>query len=662
VETPFRYLVGQRYRRAPDEVLYFMKEQPVPPDGANPFPYVPTAAAPSGTCGPEGYEPTCKYTIVPVEVRGFGPRLHYNARVLSNALHSLEAPFAPPSPLPEPLGLTHLAARFSAFLAHDLQKLKPSVTPRRARHGFPNQSDPTNATVLSGVPVLEPFDIFNVVPVFTPAGVPEPPSSRAIIVASPIPERVFCHTGPALEFDNSATPYVDIDTVYGHSGTVLERLRASGGRFLLTDLQSPSIGPIPALKISGLPPSFAETGLRDESELDGIEAFTPSVVDERNLSTIGTFAVQLLWIRFHNAMADHCKERHPDLDPESREGNDALFECARRWTVAIYQHVVFDQFLPALIGRSLPPYRGYRPWVDPQIALETVLGPLSLHSTPAELSPIARRDGSWDARMQIPLVGQPSPPPGAYPFIGSLFPTKAASAAFYYALAGIPTPLGDPTVPGTPWQLLEDPLAQITRGLAFFAHERNDLTVIDSQRNIPANYGLDLIAHNVSRNLQLGVANYYEVREAILPDAEGRIYGQPGCPRWLEFADDTEDPVRCFERITHDRQLAEAIRERLENSWLGVRAKVKNLPIISGVLMESRSPDGLFGPTGTALLLEQFRRTRDGDRLYYRNRFSSAEQTEVDTYTMAKVIRTVLGADVGVQEDVFHVPPAGFFP
>ncbi|MGC4063803.1 MAG: peroxidase family protein [Polyangiaceae bacterium] len=142
----------------------------------------------------------------------------------------------------------------------------------------------------------------------------------------------------------------------------------------------------------------------------------------------------------------------------------------------------------------------------------------------------------------------------------------------------------------------------------------------------------------------------------------GRSDGQPGCPRWLEFADDAEDPVACFERITKDPRLAEQIRERLENPWLGVRAKVKHLPIISGVLMEPRSSTGIFGPTGIALMVEQFRRSRDGDRYYYRNRFSMAEQTEVDAYTMAKVIRTVLGADVGVQENVFHVPPAGFFP
>ncbi|MGC4063804.1 MAG: peroxidase family protein [Polyangiaceae bacterium] len=522
-ETPFRYLVGQRYLRGPNEVLYFMSERPVPSDGTNHFPYVPTAAAPSGTCGPSGYEPACKFTIVPVEIHGFGPRAPYNARVLSNALHALDAPFAPPAPLPEPAGLTHLAAHFSAFLAHDVQKLAASVTPRRTRHGFANQSDPANATVLSGVPVVEPFDIFNVVPVYTPAGVPEPPSYRAIIISGPIPRRTFNVSGPALDFDNSATPYVDVDTLYGHSAAALSRLRSSGGRFLLTEMQSPAVGPIPPLKLSGLPPSFAETGLRDESALDGIEAYTPSVVDERNLSTIGTFAVQLLWIRFHNAMAERCHDRHPELNPATGDGDDALFECARKWTIAVYQHVVFDEFLPALIGRSLPPYRGYRPWVDPQIDLETILGPLSLHSTPAELSPIARRDGTWDERMHISLVGQPSPPPGAYPFIGSLFPIKAASAAFYFALAGIPTPLGDPTVPGTPWRLLEDPLSQITRGLAFFAHERNDLTVIDSQRNIPANYGLDLIAHSVSRNQQLGVAYYYEVREAMLPGQEGKI-------------------------------------------------------------------------------------------------------------------------------------------
>ncbi len=662
VNTPFVYLAGQHYQRSRDAVLYFMREEPVAPGEPNDYPYAPTEEAPAGTCGPLGFEPACRYTIVTHAIHGFGPGSQYNARVLSNALHGLDTPFAPAEPRPTPTGLTNLAARFSQFIAHDLQSLEPSVTPRRSRHGFANQSDPTNPTVLSGVPVLEPFDLFNLVPVYTPTGVPETPTYRTMIVSAPIPERVWGPRGALLEFDNAATPYVDGDTIYGHSREVLEVLRShEGGQFLLTDLVSPRVGPIPAFAIAGLPPSFAETGLRDEAELDGQEAFTPSFADSRNLTTIGGAALDVLWLRFHNLQAERCQDARPELDGASAAGDAALFECARRRVIAVLQHIVFDEFVPALTGRPLPAYAGYRPALNPQGSLEAILGPLSLHSTPGELNPIARPDGSWDERLQVELPGQPNPPPGAFPFIGSLFPTPTATAAFYFALAGIPTPLGDPTDPATTWVLSEDPMSQLLRGLAYFAHEANDLTVVDSLRNIPVDYGLDLVANNVFRNQQFGVANYYEVRRRLLAGPERRIYGRPGCPRRLEWRDDQDDPVACFEAITGDATLAAQVKEQLSNPFRGAAAKVKALPLFSGVLMEPKLPGSIFGRTGRALFEDQFIRARDADRLYYRNQLPAAEQAEIDGTSMADVIRAVLGPEVGVQDDVFHVPPPGFF-
>jgi len=663
-DTPLLYLAGQHYARGENEVLYFMREEARQPGEPNPYPYVPTADAPAGTCGPPGHSPECEFTIVTNRIEGFGAKSKYNARVLSNALHDIESPLAPPGAEPElnQAGLTTLWIRFSQIVAHDLQLLEPTVTPRRRRHGFANQSDPSNPTVLSGVPVLEPFDLFNVSPVYTPRGVPEGPLSRAIIVTSPEPTLVERWNKPRLRFANAATAYLDGDTFYGRSSEFLDRLRAhQGGKLSLTGLTSPRVGPIPPLTIAGFPPSFADTGLRDAASLDGQEAFTPSYADERNLSTVGTATVHVLWLRFHNLQAELCRDRHPEADPMSAQGDEILFECARRWTVAVYQHVVFDDFIPAMTGRSLPRYRGYKPLVHPQGSIETILGPLSLHSTPGELSPIARPDGTVDERLQVELPGQPNPPPGYFPFIGSLFPTPTASAAFYLALSGIPTPMGDPSDPDVPWVLAEDPVAQQVRGMAYFAHEANDLAVIDSQRNIPANYGFDLVASSAFRNQQLGAANYYQARWRFVRGRERRIYGRRGCPYRLLHRDDVSDPVACFELVTRDRDRARLIEDQLDNSLLGVKAKVKHIPLLSGVLMEPRQPNSILGQTGLAMVENQFRRSRDGDRYYYRNRLTEDEIAEVESYSMAEVIRAVLGPDVGVQDDVFRVPPAGFF-
>ncbi|HET9960511.1 MAG TPA: peroxidase family protein [Polyangiaceae bacterium] len=653
------YRAGQHYARGPQQTLLFLAEQPHVAGQPNSFPYLPTAAAPAGTCGPPGAAVECEYSISVRELRGYGVQTPLNARVLSNALHSIESPLAPAAPTANAAGLTILWIRTSQIVAHDMQFLQPAVTLSRKRQGFPNQSDPMNATVLTGIPVLEPFDLFNVSPVYTPRGVPEPPIYRALVTEYPEPLLEGHGARTRVGFANSATAFIDGDTLYGRTPEVLDRLREhDGGRFLLESLQSPAVGPLPSFSISGLPPSLAQTGLRDPVLTDGTEPFTPSAADSRNLSTVGTVVASLIWTRLHNYMAGRCQA---DMGNSEQASDDALFACARRWTLAVYQHVVFDEFIPAMTGRPLPAYRGYRAWVNPQTSLESVIGPMSLHSTPGELAPIAGKDGAVDERLQVELPNQPSPPPGYFPFIGSLFPTPTASAGFYLALAGIPTPLGDPTQPGTEWALLEDPVAQIVRGLAFFAHEENDITVIDSQRNIPAGYGLDLVANNIARNLQLGVANYYQARSEFLHGLDARVYGSGGCPRSAEWDDASDDPPECFERITGDRARAELVRSLLQSPLLGVKAKVKHLPLMTGLLLEPRYASSLVGPTSRAIVEDQFTRVRDGDRFYYRNQMDADEVAWVEAFRMADVVRASIGADVGVQDDVFHVPPPAFF-
>ena len=171
----------------------------------------------------------------------------------------------------------------------------------------------------------------------------------------------------------------------------------------------------------------------------------------------------------------------------------------------------------------------------------------------------------------------------------------------------------------------------------------------------------DVVANITFLNQQLGAANYYQARRHFSPGGEGRIYGRQGCPKWLRYRDDLDDPVECFELITKDPAQAGLIREQLMNPLLGVKAKVKHLPMFSGLLMEPQEKGSILGYTARAILEDQFRRSRDGDRYYYRNQMSKDEIAEVESYSMAGVIRAVLGDEVGVQDDVFHVPPRGFF-
>lgn len=95
----------------------------------------------------------------------------------------------------------------------------------------------------------------------------------------------------------------------------------------------------------------------------------------------------ILWFRVHQYWAQQLRQAYldnPTAYPEEYEEDEWLFNRARQFTIATYQHVVFTDWLPVFIPRALaqfngtvPPYEsnpgyssysGYNPSINPQIA------------------------------------------------------------------------------------------------------------------------------------------------------------------------------------------------------------------------------------------------------------------------------------------------------
>jgi len=72
----------------------------------------------------------------------------------------------------------------------------------------------------------------------------------------------------------------------------------------------------------------------------------------------------VLWWRNHNWHAQRLAMSNPTWDDEQ------LFNRARQWTIAEYQHIVMNKWLSGWIGDIVPAYTGYNPNLDPQISLE----------------------------------------------------------------------------------------------------------------------------------------------------------------------------------------------------------------------------------------------------------------------------------------------------
>ena len=62
-------------------------------------------------------------------------------------------------------------------------------------------------------------------------------------------------------------------------------------------------------------------------------------------------------------MAEALSSAHQDWTDEK------VFNEARKWLIASYQHIVIDEWLPILLNKPLPQYQGYDPSIDPQISV-----------------------------------------------------------------------------------------------------------------------------------------------------------------------------------------------------------------------------------------------------------------------------------------------------
>lgn len=84
--------------------------------------------------------------------------------------------------------------------------------------------------------------------------------------------------------------------------------------------------------------------------------------DERVNENGNLIAIHTLWAREHNRVAGEVKRAFPTYNDEQ------IYQLARHIVAAEFQAVVYFEFLPALTGRPLPAYSGYKPNVKAVIS------------------------------------------------------------------------------------------------------------------------------------------------------------------------------------------------------------------------------------------------------------------------------------------------------
>jgi hypothetical protein len=283
-------------------------------------------------------------------------------------------------------------------------------------------------------------------------------------------------TGNPRQQINDITAWLDGSQIYGSDATRANALRSHvGGRLLVSD------GNLLPFNTAGLP--NANQGPTPDSQL-----FLAG--DVRANENIELTAVQTLFVREHNRIADLIHRAAPGLDDET------IYQLARSVVIAEEQAITFNEFLPALLGpNAIKPYAGYNPKVNPGIDTEFSTAAFRLgHSLLAPDVQFLNPDGS------------------------TKFPTLSLADSFF-----------------NPNKVVQTGIDPILKYLASDNAQEIDNKIVPELQNFlfgqPGQGGFDLASLNIQRGRDHGLADYNTTRVAF------------GLPAVTSFAQITSDPT-----------------------------------------------------------------------------------------------------------------------
>jgi hypothetical protein len=160
-------------------------------------------------------------------------------------------------------------------------------------------------------------------------------------------------------------------------------------------------------------------------------------------------------------------------------------------------------------------------------------------------------------------------------------------------------------------------ITPIIRYMATDTAQTIDNKIVDPLRNFlfgpPGSGGFDLASLNIQRGRDHGLGSYNDVRADF------------GLAR-----------VRSFSQITSNAELAATLQR--------LYTRVDNIDAWVGILAEDHIRGGSVGPTADAVITDQFRRLRDGDRFWYQNdSFDARERAVLESTTLSDILKRNTG-------------------
>lgn len=318
--------------------------------------------------------------------------------------------------------------------------------------------------------------------------------------------------------------------------------------------------------------------------------------DIRANEQVGLLAMHTIWLREHNRIARELREMNPHWNGEK------LYQEARRIVGAEMQHITYQHWFPHIFGAGadelLGAYRGYDSNLDASIS--NVFATAALRFGHSLIQPrLERLNESF----------QPIPQ-------GALHLRDAFFA---------------------PWRLVEeggvDPLM---RGMYATAAK---LKRPEENLNAELTEQLFRTAHAVALDL------------AAMNIQRGRDHALPEYLEWRRYCNMSH--VETFEDLAGEISSAR-VRQKLRELY----GHPGNIDVWLGGILEDQLPNAKVGPLFKCLLLEQFKRTRDGDRFWYENpaMFRPEQLAQIKQTSLARILCDNGDNIKRVQPDVFLLP------
>jgi Animal haem peroxidase len=527
-----------------------------------------------------------------------------NERVISNAIMNGGSTIVGQNSM----GLSLWWTFWGQFVSHDLGINKRNES-SDAVFALPDTD--VDAVI---IPIIEANDVL-------PPTVPVPSRKYRIRTLRSLGEVV----DGVFQITNDATSYLDLSQLYGLSKEHSDALRTfSDGKLKTRDYvnvnTSVTGAPVITSTFYNWLPLIIDTGVNTSRVVDLNQPDTDcfSTGDPRTNENLALIVLHGMFLRNHNLKASELRARYPHWSDEQ------IFQSARAWITAIYQHIIFDEYLPTVLGihvRRVGPYRGYREEADP--------------STSVLFSTAAFRFGHSSLTSIMPFRDRCNVPPfsGNQTFRNS----RVNAGQNGGATSGLDL---------MAW--VQDP-AHVVHGLAFEQANEVDILFDDSMRNIRF-VPFDVISVNIMRGRLNGLPSYTKIRETYRSYGIKDIKASAACSRF--GLNSTEpDTLACFQLITSNVTLATKLRDLYQfvdkvDAFVGLLAEDKFLAAV--------------GPTAAEIIAEQFKRTREADRFWYENldngMFTRSDIKWIKNFTGFKYLLKRAFPSVRVQDFPFLIP------